>query len=96
MLFFLFKHQQRSNSITFALFQYYKIFDDIISSTSAWDHWYKVFNMEKEAIGIINKYKETFDLEGSYRYVYDSHDMLALVGNMFLIKQLRNSNLKAL
>jgi hypothetical protein len=35
--------------------------------------------MEKEVMGILDKYTETFDMGGDYRHVYASHDMLAEV-----------------
>ena len=53
--------------------------DRIVFGTCTWDHWYKVYNIEQEAIGIVSKYKETFDMGGGYSFVYDAHDIIALV-----------------
>lgn len=60
-------------------FQHYKKFNRVKHKTNAWDHWYKVFNMEMEIIGIIDKYESTFGQRGNYDHVYTSHEMLARV-----------------
>ncbi len=43
-------------------------------------------------MSIIDKYKDTFDMEGGYSYVYASHDMIAEVGKYILVNRRRSSH----
>ncbi|XP_046850342.1 PH domain-containing protein DDB_G0267786-like [Xenia sp. Carnegie-2017] len=77
----LIEQTNSSKNVVETMKMHYRKFDGVLHRTNAWDHWYKVYNMEKEIIGIIARYEKTFDESGNYSYVYKSHDMLAWVAD---------------